>query len=224
LGIGLAWLTDILRAMGSVQLRVVALVLGFSIVADADAGQYYGRAGTPFGTIAALMGWADMQTVRAGENVEIRVSSWFGKDPAALIRIVESKGSIRTELILWWPSLNIMPLPSYWPSGPDVHCDAPKEGPQTCVKVVAADLKQDWRSLLRDLRTVGKCEPEPKVDASGNRSPTPPLPTHTEHMQLQISDRGTFRSFSCGHTDGPAGPVVTRTLRLLRDIATQAGY
>ena len=205
-------------------LRVVAFLAGLGVVGNAGAGQYYGRSGTPFGTIAALMGWADMQTVRATETVEIRVSSWFGKDPAALIRLVESNDSIRTELILWWPSGNIMPHPSYWPSGPDIHCDAPKEGPRTCVKVVAADLKQDWRALLRDLRAVRKCEPEPKADASGLRYPIGTTSPHDEALQMQISDKGLFRAFNCNRTDGPAGAVITRTLRLLTDIAAQAGY
>jgi hypothetical protein len=110
-------------------LRLLALLLTLSFVADAGAAQYYGRAGTPFGTIAALMGWADMQSVRSSETVEIRVSSWFGKDPAPLIRVIETSDSIRAELTLWWPSGNTLPLQSYWPSGPDVHCDAPKKGP-----------------------------------------------------------------------------------------------
>ena len=196
------------------RLCVVAFLIGLSIVGDAGAAQYYGRSGTPFGTIAALMGWPDIQTVGAREITDIRVSSWFGKDPAALIRLVQAKDSLRTEFILWWPSLNSIQLQSSWPSGPDVRCDAPKEGPRTCVKVVTVDLKQDWGALFRDLRLADKC-------GSGKLLSTP---THTEEMQLQVSDKGGFRALRCGQTDGPAGPVVNRTLRLLRDIAAQAGY
>jgi hypothetical protein len=202
------------------MLRAVTLVLGLSVV-DAGAGQYYGRSGTPFGTIAALMRWADMQTVRSSETVEVRASSWFGRDPAALIRLIEAKGSVRTEIILWWPSGNSEVARS-WPTGADVQCDAPKEGPATCVKVVASDFKQDWNSVLRDLRQPESCYPKPTFLGKA------PYPisgsTHQETLQMQISNRGMFSEFRCSYTEGPAGPLVSRTLKLLRDIAAQAGY